>query len=613
MRKATKWLGIVLASAVCVTSVSLLAACDKEPETKEYTVTYYDGNTALREQKVKEGEKATKWTPSKTDYVFVDWFATPNFVHKFDFETAITEDKSAFAQWVSANQSVDTREYYIVGSGTSPILKNSNWGKHIDSTMKMSKADGKNEYSFTTDLNKGDEFQFAIDTDWKNQRGVGYLETMKLADGRVAFSGSSTIGDNPDYRLNIKCELAGNYTFTLSTHPDDDKYETEHSQYTEESKENFNYNPLDKIKWVRNGDVSQEVEVETDFYIKGEHITKWQNVYNASTKMSKNDGVYTLEVYLKANDVFMFISRNTIGTEVSDGTAFIRGNNLDDASKALFDQRPNGDIIAKASGTYTFTYVPAAEPTAAKLSATLDVSKVPAARDFYLDGTYGGGTWGDFMKPANMAAHKFTETEEGSGVYTISGVQLKAGNELVIRSYAAGTTELTWDNGKGNYSYDNLVGGGTDFVKPEGGTNIKTAADGTYDITFDTYSNIITILKQSADNLDIYIKGANVNGWAHNFSKDYVMTISADETKYEYTLTVEDGKAVEFGFAKYPKGGNTGYGDYLGVDAIGTSGDANSDFTPEDGTNFKCSKAGTYKIVYDKESGNIDFYAVTNA
>ena len=70
----------------------------------------------------------------------------------------------------------------------------------------------KNVYTYTLDLNKGDEFQFAINTDWHNQRGVGYLNETKLADGTEAFSGSSTIGDNSNYRLNIKCEYSGNYT-----------------------------------------------------------------------------------------------------------------------------------------------------------------------------------------------------------------------------------------------------------------------------------------------------------------------------------------------------------------------------------------------------------------
>ena len=326
MKTCIKWAGFIIASAVCVTSVAMLAACsDDDSQPKEYTVTYYDGTTVLDTQKVKEGEKATKWIPEKTDYTFVDWYATPNFAHLFPFDEPISEDKSAFAQWSSAVQSEDTRTFYIVGSGTSPMLRASDWGHGTGDQHKMTKAEGKNEYTYTLDLNVGDKFQFEISGtgDWMNQRGVGYLDTLTLENGTTVFSGSSTIGDNSSYRLDIKCEYAGNYTFTLTTHPDDDTYETNHPAYTEANKEAFNINPLDKITWVRNGEVSEEVDVITDYYIKGAQITNWKDMYNPSTKMTNKDGVFTLEVYLKENDEFMFSSRNTIGAEVSTGTEYI--------------------------------------------------------------------------------------------------------------------------------------------------------------------------------------------------------------------------------------------------------------------------------------------------
>ena len=125
MKRATKIAGLVVATAVCVTSMSVLVACGDDPAdtTKnEYTVTYYDGTKELKKETVKEGEKATRWTPTKENYTFVDWYATPNFAHKFDFDAPITENKSAFAQFASATQSDDTRDFYIVGSGVSPVL-----------------------------------------------------------------------------------------------------------------------------------------------------------------------------------------------------------------------------------------------------------------------------------------------------------------------------------------------------------------------------------------------------------------------------------------------------------------------------------------------------------
>lgn len=609
MKKATKIAGVVVASAVCVTSMATFVACTPaEDEGKQYVVTYLDGTQQLKQEKVKEGEKAVRWEPQKDNYTFVDWFATPNFMHRFDFDAPITENKSAFALFASENQSEDTREYYIVGSGTSPVLMASNWGKVFDETTKMTKAEDKNEYTFTLDLQKNDEFQFALDADWHNQRGAGYLKTTKLADGTVAFSGTATIGDNPAYRMNIKCEYAGNYTFTLKTHPDDDAYETNHPEYTEEKKENFNYNPLDSIEWTRNGNVSSEgMTAVTDFYIKGSGITAWKDMYNDATKMKNDKGVYSLEVFLKANEEFMFTSLVTVGADVGTGTDYLRASNLDEASKVFIDQTPKLNMIAKAAGTYTFTYTKATEV----LSVAFDATKTPASADYYLDGTYGGGTWGDFMK--NAAAHKLAETAANSGVYTISNVALAAGDELVLRAYPAGTEVLTWQNGAGNYSFAYLFGGGTDFVKPDSGTNIKVATAGSYDITFNAYAKMITIVEhtESKDTLDIYIKGENVNGWAHNFSSDYRFTLSEDELTYEYVLTVEEGKPVSFGLAKYAKGSTDGHGDFINASAIGTSGNANDKFTGDG--NITCSTAGRYKVVYDIGTGKIDFYALPNA
>lgn len=616
MNKTTKLAGLVIASAVCVTSVAMLSACNNEPETTEYTVTYYDGETVLDTKKVKDGEKAVKWTPEKEGYAFVDWYATPNFGFKFDFDAPVTENKSAFAQWASAQQSVDTREFYILGAGTSPVLSVNNWGKVFDETTKMTKAADKNEYTYTLDLQEGDLFQFAINESWHNQRGVGYLTETKLADGTVAFSGASTIGDNSSYRLNIKCEYSGNYTFTLTTHPDDDSYETTNASYTEAGKESFNINSLDTISWVRNGDASEVKTVVTDYYIKGSGITGWKDLYSPATKMTNTDGVYTLEVYLKENEEFLFTSQNTVGTEVSTGTEYLRASNLNDASKAYIDQKTNYNMVAKASGTYTFTYTKSTQV----LSVAFDASKVPAATDYYIDGTFSEGVanWSGYCFNTEF---KLTETSSGSGVYEIKNVTMKADSEFIIQAFKAGASERgEWGtdgyNGLGSYNYTYLSGGGDKFSAVGGGNNnIKVLQAGSYDITFDGYAKMITVAEhiESADNLDIYIKGNNINGWSHGWSEDYLFTISADEKTYEYTLTVEAGKTVNFGMEVHPKGEKEGYGDFLGLFTAGTDGDANAKFIPESGSNYECSEAGTYKIVYTIETGKVDFYAVTNA
>ena len=617
MKKSTRLAGLIIASAICVTSVAALAACGGDgDEAKEYTVTYFDGSAELKKETVKEGGKAVKWTPEKDGYDFVDWYATPNFAHKFDFETPVTENKSAFAQWVSAEQVTDTREYYIVGSGTSPILMSSNWGKVFDETTKMTKAENKNEYTYTLDLQVGDLFQFAINESWHNQRGAGYLTTDKLEDGTLAFSGGGTIGDNSSYRLNIKCEYAGNYTFTLTTHPGDDTYETTHSSYTEENKEAFNINPLDKINWVRNGDVEAVEKVITNYYIKGAGITNWKDMYNDATKMKEKDGKYTLAVYLKEGEEFMFSTTNTVGTETSTGTEYLRSSNLDEAGKAIIDSKPSYNMVAKASGTYTFTY----DEKTKVLSATFDATTVPAAADYYLDGTFAEGVadWNGYCFNEDF---KLTEIEQDSGVYEIKNVSLKADSEFIVQAFKAGSTEkgkygTESYNGLGSYNFTYLYGAGTLFEAVGGGNNnIKVKQAGNYDITFDSYAKMITIVEhiESADVFDIYIKGNNINSWKHNWSEDWLFGISADEKQYEFTLTVENDKPVEFGIEKFAKGVKEGYGEFLGVSALGEKGDANEKFVPESGSNLKCSVAGKYKIVYDIASKLVDIYEVTSA
>lgn len=617
MKKATKFVGLIVAAVVGISAVSMLAACNDKPETKEYTVTYFDGSTELKKETVKEGERAVKWTPTKENYTFVDWYATPNFAHTFPFDEPITENKSAFAQWASAQQSEDTRTFYIVGSGTSPILMASNWGKGTSDKHKMTKTEGKNEYTYTVDLYEGDKFQFEITGtgDWQNQRGSGYLTETKLSDGTEVFSGAQTIGDNSAYRLDVKCEYSGNYTFTLTTHPDDDTYESNHPSYSEANKEAFNINPLDTISWVRNGDAPEITEKITDYFIKGSGITNWKNMVNASTKMTNNNGVYSLEVYLKANEEFMFASQFTVGADVSEGNVYIRASNLDDASKQYVGGTDN-NMTAKASGTYTFTYTKATNV----LSVAFNADKTPAAADYYIDGTFAEGV-ADWSGYCFNEDYKLTEITAGSGVYEIKNVALKADSQIIIQAFKAGSTERgEWGtdgyNGLGSYNYTYLYNGGTAFAAVGGGNNnIKVVTAGSYDITFDSYAKMITIIEhiESKDTLDIYIKGSNINDWKHEWSEEYLFKLSADETKYEFTLTVEADKNVEFGLEKHPKGEKTGYGDYLGAAVMGTSGDANDKFTPASGSNFTCSAAGTYKIVYDIVSGNVDFYAVTNA
>ena len=573
-----------------------------------HTVTFMDGDTVLKTEEVEDGATVSEYTPTKEGgYEFVDWFATPSKNHEYDFTTPITDDVTIYAGFTLFKD--DTREFYVLGSGTSELLFTSDWGAVITDAHKLTKADGKNEYSITMDLKEGDQFQFALDSEWSNKRGYGYLETLTMPDGTEVFSGEGSPYDDSAKGSNIVCEYAGNYTLTLYTYPNDDYYNTSGTGYTEDRKEIYNLGTYDKITWVRNGDVINDSVTITDFYIKGASITNWADMYNSDTQMLNNGGTYTMSVYLKEGDQFMFTSRITKiedgETTYSTGSDYINFSNIADESQTYISKNSgnSNDMIANASGTYTFTY----DSDAKTLTVAFDAETVPATYDYYIDGTFDGNNYGDFITSPDE--FKMTETAEGSGVYTISQVTLTEGAELLIRSYLEGET-ADWDHTHIDYQYANMAANPAFSAASDTNNNILVLTEGVYDITFDSYSKMITITAytESADTLDIYIKGSGVNGWNHNWSEDYLMALAEDEENYEITITFTAND--DFGFELHPQGETTGYGTYIGASAMGTSGDANAIFTPASGTNFVCSVAGTYRIVYNIAAGTMDFYTV---
>lgn len=328
-----------------------------------HTVTFYDsdGTTVLSTAEVEDGASVEEYTPEKDGYTFAGWFATPQMSHKFDFSSAITEDTSVFAGFVSYVE--DTRSFAIVGSGKSAVLMESNWGAVIGEAQTMTKedVDGENRYTITVDLEAGDEWQLAIDTSWGDQRGYGYLAYIEQ-DGVEYFENSGGIGDTGVKKSNIKVAVSGNYTITLTTYPGEDTYDTEDSYYSEENKENFNYNAYDTITWTYNGEAASDgVSYETDYYIKGAIITDWQDVYTDETKFEENDGIYTLTIELEEGDEFLFTTLLTSGDSQSVGNEYVRYTNIasdDSESLSYVTGTDSANMVAVSAGTYTFTYDP---------------------------------------------------------------------------------------------------------------------------------------------------------------------------------------------------------------------------------------------------------------
>ncbi len=325
-----------------------------------HKVTFYDadGTTVLSEEEVADGAAPTEYTPEKDGQVFMGWYATPSMTHEFDFSQPVTEDTSVFAGFMETVE--DTRAFAILGSGKSPLMAASSWGKVINEEHYMTKAEGENVYTITVDLCEGDEFQFAIDSAWSNQRGGGYLTTTD-ADGVSYFSVSGGLSDSTK-KANIKCLKDGNYTFTLTTYPGADVYDTGNSYYSEETKENYNSNPYDTITFTYNGEMQETAgELTTTYYIKGAIVTEWQDKYDDQYAFTEENGIHTLVIDLEEGDEFLMTTMVTTADGTSAvGNEYVRYSNItDEASLAFVDGTESYNIVAKAAGTYTFTYDPA--------------------------------------------------------------------------------------------------------------------------------------------------------------------------------------------------------------------------------------------------------------
>ena len=609
MRKL-KWIVMAL---VLVLGMAAFAACKQdEPETPVFTVTYYDGTTVLKTEEVEEGSHATYWEPeAKEGMEFSDWYVDAGLNRVFDFEgEAITADRNLYAGYVAVGTD-DTRTWAIVGSGQGDILSSSAWGTVITDVHALEKTEGENEFTITLDLYEDDQFQFATDTSWMNQRGFGYIpladRTMTVDGEEVTpFSGGGGIGETADKQSNIIVEYPGNYTFTLTTYPDEDYYD-DNVNNGQVSISNF-----DTITYEYNGPAAELSSTVTEFYIKGQDITQWGDMYNPATQMTRVGSTYTLTVYLKAGDQVMFTSLN-VDRETGEstvGTTYINVTNLDEESASLFTAAGN-NMAVNTSGEYTFTY----DADSKTLSAALDEDATPLQADYYLDGSFGGLSWNQsFYDPD----YKFAAA--GNDVYTLDGIELAAGDEIVIQSFTQGATE---ESGEKLAAYNFRYYRGTDgaFAAADADNNnynIAVVTAGTYNIEFDAYAKIITIVPADMQHT-VYIKGSFVEGWKitdenGELIDDYKLEETSDGV-FEITMTITDemvnGATWQAGLQLDTTTGSDG--TFIGAGALGedAADNVNALFRPETGGNLTSTTAGTYRFVYDLNTGELNIYEVT--
>ena len=608
--KKLKWIVMAL---VLVLGMAAFAACKQdEPETPVFTVTYYDGTTVLKTEEVEEGSHATYWEPeAKEGMEFSDWYVDAGLNRVFDFEgEAITADRNLYAGYVAVGTD-DTRTWAIVGSGQGDILSSSAWGTVITDVHALEKTEGENEFTITLDLYEDDQFQFATDTSWMNQRGFGYIplaDRTMTVDGQevTPFSGGGGIGETADKQSNIIVDYPGNYTFTLTTYPDEDYYDDNVNNGL------VSISNFDTITYEYNGPAAELSSTVTEFYIKGQDITQWGDMYNPATQMTRVGSTYTLTVYLKAGDQVMFTSLN-VDRETGEstvGTTYINVTNLDEESASLFTAAGN-NMTVNTSGEYTFTY----DADSKTLSAALDEDATLVQADYYLDGSFGGLSWNQsFYDPD----YKFAAA--GNDVYTLDGIELAAGDEIVIQSFTQGATEESGEKlAAYNFRYYRGTDGAFEAADADNNNyNIAVVTAGTYNIEFDAYAKIITIVPADMQHT-VYIKGSFVEGWKitdenGELIDDYKLEETSDGV-FEITMTITDemvnGATWQAGLQLDTTTGSDG--TFIGAGALGedAADNANALFRPETGNNLTSTTAGTYRFVYDLNTGELNIYEVT--
>ena len=280
-------------------------------------------------------------------------------------------------------------------------------------------------------------------------------------------------GDNFKANGNIEVLVSGNYTLKLTIDKDETK---------------------DKIEWVRNGDASegQESQVVVEAYaIKGSKVTGWADSTEEQFLMKKgNDGNYTLEIELYANDEFMFVAYELKDGSLSALALYIKSDMLEAESCEQVQAKVGGNFTTSANGTYTFTYKPATEKIAVSYSNEFSLEVQERPTTWYILGN--GSTEGSVLKTSSWGLKDETVqklVDKGDGVYEIT-LNLYVNDEFQICS------DGSWSN---KHGISKLQNPGTNF---EGTDNIKVLVEGNYTLT-------ITIEENEAEDKITWVRNGN--------------------------------------------------------------------------------------------------------
>ena len=484
----------------------------------------------------------------------------------------------------------DTRDFYILGNGAGALLKESNWGAVVSDAHKLAKSETSNEYTITLDLYVGDEFQFAINSDWADQKGAGYMTETEL-DGESYFEDSEGAGLNSDpNKANIKVAKDGNYTLTLTTNPDDPSKDT--------------------ITWVRNGDAEAAVDyTKLNFFIRGNLITEWGFSHDNAYKMTSFlNGTYEYTTELFEGDDFVFYNLNEDGTP---GNMIVNADAVDvENSTENVIVEPGKNIKVAASGTYSFEYNAPSNKLVVSYDPALTQTYAPTS-DWFIVGSGASSLlltsgWGK-SNGFEAIGEDYRLVADGENRYSIT-LDLAKGDQFTIAA------NPLWGRQHGFSFLDSPSKDGTEYFTQS--ENIRVAEPGNYTITL-----VVDPASFSGDKIewirngnltsdvtgpfDVFIKAAG-NGWELSDpypTADGVATFTYDFAADEaFTLVYYDStNAEERG--SYSNPGSS----ILGVEK-GSTGSADADFDVQ-GNDFVAKKAGTYQVTIDFTGGGpvVDF------
>ncbi len=402
-RKRVWWIAVLL--FVFVLTLGAAVACTDSTEggnaggtaddgKNTFTVTFLDGESVIATESVESGGKVAAFEPkdkgySKAGYTFNGWFATADFTHDWNFDTAITKNTNVYSQWVSSKE--DTRQWTIAGSSSmgGPLAKIGWNGGPIEGEDGniLTKTDGKNEFTITIDLYIGDQFQFCIQDEngvWNTDdaNGGGARGGQYLVKNDYMSAPGTGLGDG---QVNITVSVSGNYTLTLTTDADDEN--------------------VGAITVIRNGDAPEVSVDRSDYtwYIYGNSSaestaesvlsgTNWgANVeslqYSAYEmfKISDNEadgtGTWTQTWTLAAGDEFLLaycLMKAEGGIAAQDGTMFYYTDITEFNGEEANFKKSDGmgsNIVVVTGGKYTFTLTVTLNAQTNMLEGAIEVDK----------------------------------------------------------------------------------------------------------------------------------------------------------------------------------------------------------------------------------------------